>query len=220
MRSTDIKHLYNTYLRISRKRQNKPYRLRTNWTGFEESEYYVPLLKLKNFFDRNYTVNIEDFFISPYEVYEEEAYYDLDFYNSMSAVKVYSIYCSKKNQMDVDSDIQIDSILRGLKFIEKFCVSRSIKLTEYLNYFESNATINSFLVHLKEKNISIYNLFPFKEFDKTISKIDFNSLKFILNDLPSKISIYRSKFLYSKKGKVLATKGLKLIEQSICKKLS
>lgn len=218
MRDTDIKYIYNTYLRISRKRQNKPFKLRANWEDFKDSKYYLPVLKLKNFFDRNITVNIEDFFVSPYEVYEEEDFYDLDFYNSLSAVKVYSIYCNKKNQLDLDSDIQIESILRGLKFIEKFCIEKSIKLSEYLTYYEPQATINSFIVHLKEKNISIFNLFPFKDFDKIFSNIDFGTLKFILNDIPHKLSIFRAKFYGSKKGKFIAIKGLKLIEQNIYKK--
>lgn len=217
MRNTDIKFIYNTYLKISRKRQNKPFRFRENWDDFEKSKNYLPVLRLKNFFDRNVTVNIEDFFISPYEVYEEEAFYDLDFYNTLSAVKVYTIYCNKRNQIDVDSELQIENILRGLKFMENFCTSKSILLSEYLTYFEPQATVNSFIIHLKEKNISVYNLFPFKNFEKIFSSIDFDSLKFILNDIPSKLSIFRAKFYSSKKGRLIAIKGLKLIEQNIKK---
>lgn len=220
MRNTDIKDLYNTYLRISRKKQNKPYKLRQNWEGFESSENYLPLLKLKSFFDRNHVVNIEDFFVAPYEVYPEDSFYELNYYNTISAVKVYGIYCNLKNNLEPDSDSQIDQLLRGLKFIRAYCTENKIPLSQYLYHKEEGAIINAFVVHLKEKNISIYNLFPFKDFEKNISSIDFGTLKFILNDIANKISVFRGKFYGSKKCKKLSTEGLKMIEKEIQKNIS
>ena len=218
MRDTCVKDIYNTYLKTSRKKQNKPYKLRSNWEGFEETEIYAPLLKLKNFFDRNYIVNIEDFFSAPYEVYEEKTHYELNFYNSLNAVKVYNIYVNKKNSLDPDNDLQVESILRGLKFIKNYCINNKITLDRYLQYKEDAAIINAFIVHLKEKNISIYNLFPFRDFEDIFSKIDFKTMKFILNDIPSKVSYFRSKYYSSKKGKQIALEGLKIIEKEINQK--
>lgn len=215
MRQTDIKTLYNTYLRISRSRQNKPFKLRQNWDGFESSENYLQLLKLKNFFDRNVVVNIEDFFTAPYEVYEEDSFYDLYYYSTLSAIKVYNIYCSIKNNLDPDTDIQLESILRGLKFIKKYCIGKKINLIDYLSYKEKDSIMNSFVIHLKEKNISIYNLFPFKNFEKVYGKLDHYALKFILGDVATKIPIYRGKFYGSTKGKKLSVEGLKMIEKEI-----
>jgi hypothetical protein len=220
MRQTDIKLLYNTYLRISRKKQNKPFKLRQNWDGFDESENYLLVLKLKNFFDRNEVVNIEDFFLAPYEVYPEESFYDLHYYNTISAVKVYNIYCNMKANSDPDSEIQINSVLKGLKFIKSFCLENKIKLGEYLNFKQVGATTNSFIVHLKEKNISIYNLFAFSDFERVYGRIDGHILKFVLNDLSSKITIFRGKFYGSKKCKQLSIKGLALIEKEINKNIS
>lgn len=219
MRYTDLKTLYNTYLRISRSKQNKPFKLRQNWEGFESSENYLPLLKLKNFFDRNSIVNIEDFFTAPYEVYPEDSFYDLNYYNTISAIKVYNIFCTMKSNLDPDSDMQINSILRGLKFVRDYCIVKKIKLSDYLNFKESGAVINAFVVHLKEKNITLYNLFPFKDFEKIYGKLDNYTLKFILNDTANKISIYRGKFYGSKKGKKLSIEGLKLIEKEINNKI-
>lgn len=218
MRQTDIKYLYNTYLRISRSKQNKPFKLRNNWEGFEESENFVLITKLKSFFDRNEIVNVEDFFIAPYEVYQEDSFYDLQFYNTINAVKIYNIYCNIKANLDPDSDIQLNSILRGLKFIKTFCLENNIPLNEYLTFKMPGATVNSFVVHLKEKNVNIYNLFAFVDFERVYGKIDQYALKFILSDTYNKISIYRSKFYGSKKNKALAVKGLKLIEKEINKK--
>lgn len=217
MRETKISDIYNTYLRISRSRQNKPYRLRSNFDDFEKSENYLPVLKLKNFFDRNFTVNIEDFFTAPYEVYDEDAYYDLDFYNSLAAVKVYSMFCVKKNQLNPDSELQINSILRGLKFIQNFCTEKRIKLNQYLSHKEPNSLTNSFILHLKDKSVSIYNLFAFKDFQKIYGSLDFEVLRFILGDLPLRVSIYRSQYYGSKKAKQISIIGLKTIEKNISK---
>lgn len=220
MRQTDIKLLYNTYLRISRKKQNKPFKLRQNWEGFDESENFVLITKLKNFFDRNEVVNIEDFFLAPYEVYPEESFYDLQYYNTISAVKVYNIYCNIKSNLDPDSETQINSVLRGLKFIRDYCIKNKIKLNDYLSFKENKATTNAFIVHLKEKNVSIYNLFAFSDFERIYGRIDQFVLKFVLNDLANKISIYRGKFYGSKKCKYVSTKGLLAIEKEINKKIT
>lgn len=217
MRETKISDIYNTFLRISRSRQNKPYKLRSNFDGFEKTENYLPVLKLKNFFDRNYTVNMEDFFTAPYEVYEENSYYDLDFYNSLVAVKVYNMYCVKKNQLNPDSELQVNSILRGLKFIQNFCSEKKIKLSQYLTHKEVGSLTNSFIMHLKDKSVSIYNLFAFKDFQKIYGSMDFEVLRFILGDLPLRVSIYRSQFYGSKKAKQISIIGLKTIEKNISK---
>jgi hypothetical protein len=219
MRDTDIKKIYNIFLKISRTKQNKPYKFKTNFTDFENSPNYPYLIKLKNFFDRNYVVNIEDFFYAPYEVYNDNSYYGLDFYVSLNASKVYGIYCNIKNSLDPDSDIQTESILRGLKFIKEFCIQNKLTLGDYLIYKEKDDLVSSFILHLKEKNISVYNLFPFKNLDNALSKVDYETLKFILNDTIIKLSIYRTKFLSSKKAKLISTSGLKLIEKEINNKL-
>lgn len=215
MRTVDIQDLYNTFLRISRKRQNKPFKLRANFENFEENQNYPYLVKLKSFFERNYIVNIEDFFISPYEIYEDETFFGLDFYTTLNAVKAYNIFCSHKNNLDPDSEIQTESILRGLKFIKEFCIKNSIPLCDYLKHVQPGAVVPSFIVHLKEKNISLYNLFPFKNIEHAFSTVDFSTLKFILNDVAARISFFRTKFYSSKKGKLIATNGLKLIEKEI-----
>lgn len=46
---TDLeKDIYNKYLRISRTRQNKPYKLRLNFEGFESKDEFI-YVKKKNF---------------------------------------------------------------------------------------------------------------------------------------------------------------------------
>ena len=137
-----------------------------------------------------------------------------------SIVKVYNIYCNYRRDMDPDSEVQKNFALKGLKFITKFCIDNRITLSEYIRYTEPEAKVNAFVQHLKEKNISIYNLFAFKDFDKIFSSLDYALVKFILDDIASKISIYRSKFYGSKNLKKISTIGLKAIEKTINQKLA
>lgn len=207
--------IYNTYLRVSRTQNNKPFRYRKNFDDFDKEENYLPVIKLKSFFARNPQIKMEDFFLAPYYVFPDNknAYYDLKFYNSLQAIKTYSLYNKKLMMEDPDSDIQLKKIKEGLTFIKNFCIENKILLGDYTD-FKSEKTHN-FLIHLAEKNISIYNLFLLKGFDKAIKMYDFELLKFILNDLAARISHFRSKFLASKTAKLLCSEGLKKIENII-----
>jgi hypothetical protein len=114
---------------------------------------------------------------------------------------------------DPDSVNQLQKIAEGLKFIKSFCVDNNIQLKDYLS-FRSLKT-NDFLIHLKEKNITIYNLFPFKNIDVHLKQYDFELLSFILGDLASRISYFRSNYYASKKASILAKTGLIKIEKII-----
>jgi hypothetical protein len=90
------KHIYNTWLAVVRSNNNKPFKLRKNWTAFEEKPEYYQIKKLANFFNRHDNIDINDFFTSPFKVYPEPANYDLQFYNTMKALTCYKIYINKK----------------------------------------------------------------------------------------------------------------------------
>ena len=117
----DIENIYNTYLRISRGKRNLPYKIRKDFSDIADDEKYPTLLKLESFFKRNSYVNLNNFFEAPYELYTDEKYFDLDFYLTQKAIKIYNLYQKKKTYIDPDSDIQINSIKDGLLFIYGFC---------------------------------------------------------------------------------------------------
>jgi hypothetical protein len=210
-----IERIYNTFLRISRAQKNKPFRYRKNFEDFEKEENYLPVLKLKNFFSRNPKISMEDYFLAPYYVFPDskESYYDLKFYNSLQAIKTYSLYNKKILMEEPDSEIQLTKIKEGLEFIRDFCLEKEIQLAEYL-FYKSEKT-HDFLIHLAEKKISIYNLFLLKDFDKVLKTYDFELLTFILNEMASRISHFRTKFLSSQKAKLFCVQGLKKIENKI-----
>jgi hypothetical protein len=214
-----IEYIYNTYLRVSRQQTNKPFRYRKNFEGFEKEANYLPTLRLKSFFSRNPKIKIEDYFLAPYVVFcdDKSTFYELNFYNSLQATKTYSIYSKKVLMEDPDSDIQLQKIKEGLVFIKNFCIENQILLNDYLNF--KSKKIHDFLIHLTEKKITIYNLFPFKGFDKTLKQYDYELLSFIVSDIAPRVSYFRSRFYASTYAKKLCVEGLKKTENIIKKAL-
>lgn len=214
-----IEFIYNTYLRISRQQTNKPFRYRKNFDGFEKEANYLPTLRLKSFFSRNPKIKIEDYFIAPYVIFADgkDTFYDLNFYNSLQATRTYSMYSKKILMENPDSDIQLKKIQEGLIFIKDFCIKHEIQLSDYLKF--KSKKVHDFLIHLTEKKITIYNLFPFKDFDRTLKQYDFELLTFLVNDIAPRISHFRSSFYASNYAKKLSTEGLKKAENIIKKSL-
>lgn len=91
------KTIYNSWLAINRKNNNQPFRLRKKWDGFEDKPEYFYVKKLANLFSRHDNINIDDFFKAPFTVYPEKTIYDLKFYTTLKAIKIYKIYKNKLN---------------------------------------------------------------------------------------------------------------------------
>ena len=75
----------------------------------------------KNFaFSHTILENLEDFLNAPYEVYNDDKYYDLKFYTTQRAIKVYSTFIKKRLSNDIDSTGTLNKIRDSLYFIYKF----------------------------------------------------------------------------------------------------
>lgn len=210
-----LENIYNTYLRISRSKKNLPYKIRKDFSDIQNNENYTTLLKLENFFKRNSYVNMNDFFEAPYLVYEDEKDFNLNFYLSQKAIKIYSLYQKKKTYLDPDSDIQKKSVLNGLEFIYNFCKNNKIELSDYMKH-KTNA-MNTVFLHLKEKNVSVYNCLAFPDFQKTVNEQNYELLEFMLGDIISRLSIFRTKFYASDKCKKISIEGLKILRDRLDK---
>lgn len=208
-----LEDIYNTYLRIQRTKKNLPFKLRRDFSDIQSNENYPTLLKLENFFKRNNYVSLNDFFLAPYEIYQDEQHFNLDFYLSQKAIKVYTLYQKKKIYFDPDSDIQIQFALEGLKFIYGFCKENKIELHNYLNH-KTNG-MHTVFVHLKEKNLSIYNCLAFENFQSTVNRENYEVLEFMLGEIISRLSIFRTKFYTSKVCKNTCQGGLKILEKRL-----
>lgn len=207
------KLIYNLYLKTSRSNSGLPFRFRKQWHGFEETEYYPKVLKLKNFFNRNKSVDVIEFFEAPYTIYAGESGFDLDFYSSQKAVSTYTLSLKRKMLLGPDDKYHLNRISKGLKFIQKYCYYKKIPLSEYLKHKEGVQC--SFVVHLKDREISIYNLFAFDEFEKYLKMHDPDLLRFTLGDLYDQIPVFRTKYFNSNVAKKFSTKGLQKIKQNL-----
>lgn len=89
------KQIYNLHLKEYRKAKNQPYRERKNFDKLSEDKKTV-LTRLSLLFNNNRDIIISDFFKAPYEVYQDGTFFDLKFFTSQKAIKIYKIFIESK----------------------------------------------------------------------------------------------------------------------------
>ena len=141
--------LYNKYHAVTRSCLNKPFKLRKDFTGFEKKYpdrvFYIKKLAL--FFNRFRHISPDDFFKAPFDIYQDGDNFDLKFYTSQRALKVYTMYIQKREMKSPDSDDQLTSIKKSLEYILRFCNNNKINIGEYTH--QTTGNIPTFVQHLK-----------------------------------------------------------------------
>lgn len=201
------KIIYNVFLKISRTQAGLPFRYRKQWHGFEETPQYQHVLRLKNFFSRNKSVDVNEFFSAPFTIYPGESGFDLAFYSSPKAIKIYTLAQKKKLFLSPDTPYHLNNIAKGLKYIWRFCQESNIKVLDYPKFKSGVHPIS--IVHIKERRISVYNMFAFDDFEGELLRCDPETLRFTLGDIYDNIAVFRTKYHGSSKAKPLASLGLK-----------
>jgi hypothetical protein len=209
--------IYNTFLAISRKKQNKPFKLRKDFEDFEQDPKYTPVKKLAYFFERFENIDVNDFFLAPYAIYEndENAFYDMEFYLTQKARHVYSLYMKKKDNVEVDSEENIEKCKESLLFIYKYCKEKNIPVTEYLDVVTEGNVLPDFAKHLKNRNVNIYTLFAFPDFENKFFKISADLLDFMFGSLYNDFVQFRRKFIMSNKCKEVCRTGLEILKNKL-----
>ena len=210
MISKKEEQIYNSHLYASRSAQNKPTRFRNNFDNLAEKDI-VYLKKLSAFFSRYRHINLQDWFISPYKVYEE-TYFDLHFFTTRKALKCYSMYMKKKETQDPDSDSSISQIKECLSFVYQYCKDHNLSLDEYVKSVDGNLPL--ILTHLKKHKINFYML-HLLEVDAIIKTVETPILNFIINDFWDLYSQTRTKFTGSNVLKHKARKGKQIIKTKL-----
>lgn len=204
------KLIYNKFLAISRIKQNKPFRLRKDFSGFEDTDHYFYVKRLAHFFTRFNHIDIEQFFESPYHIYEDK-WFDLKFYTSQRALKVYTMHQQKTKLNPPDSDEQLYGIKKSLEYIMHFCDREDISIDEYISHMSND--LPTCLLHLKQCKVTIYTLLGFENFESILRSVDKDRMQFMLGDMFSNISTFRNKFIKSSLAKKLCRVGLHKINQ-------
>lgn len=196
-------YIYNCYLEVSRKINNKPFNYRKNFDDFESKEEYPLIVKLGTFFNRFEQINIKDFFTAPYFVHNEK-FFDLKYFTTQKAIKSYTIYQNTFLPQNPDHEKSIEKIKDSFEFVYNFCKSKQIDLDQYTSYIQDNKW-HEFLTHLKHRNITIYSIFCFPNFEKIINLYDKEIKDFAFGDTFKNIGFYRSTYHGSSKAKKLCT---------------
>jgi hypothetical protein len=203
------KHIYNTYLKVSRSRKGLPFKYRKDFSYLQDI-YVNNLKKLSIFFAKFSHINLEDFIRAPYEVYSDQEHFELDYYVTLKATKAYTLFIKKREALDPDNEEQLHNIINSLKFITAFCKEQQIDIVDYIEHRTGNSA--SYILHLREHRVNVYSLFGFSAFERNIRSSDIELLNFVLGeDFLNNLSRYRLKFFASKKAKVLVELGIQKI---------
>ena len=170
------KHIYNTYLKVSRVQNDKPYKLRINFDNFnvEDGNY---LNKISRLLTKFKNINLVEFIQAPYTIYSDKEF-NLKFYTSQKALKAYTLFQTKLKQ--TNPDLILHKLKDALIYIKEFCNEQNISIDEYTNHKTNN--ISSYLLHLKEHKITIYNLFELKNYTQYMKQKDKQALAFMFGE--------------------------------------
>ena len=190
------KVIYNNFLEVSKKINNKPVRYRKNFDNFPD-ENYILITKLSRFFSKFNHLKVKDFFEAPYFVYDEN-YFDLKFYLSQKAIKSYTLYNDKFLLNNPDDEKTLSKMQESIKFIYNYCKEKDISIKDYLTIKEGE--YNVFLKHIKNRDIIIFILFAFSNFEKVVGSID-TDIKNMYSSNFSRLNYIRTKYYSSSKAK-------------------
>jgi hypothetical protein len=199
------KLIYNKYLAISRSSQDKPFKLRKDFSNMDETTS-LHIKKLSLFFNKFKHIDMDSFFKAPYEIYIDDISFDLSFYTTQRALKVYTLYVQRTASSKPDNDDQLHDIKRSLRYILSFCIQNNIDVQDYINH-KTNDTY-TFLLHLKEHKVNIYTLFGFTEFENNISSVNRELSMFIAGSYIENLPKFRTNYVTSSRAKILIKQGL------------
>lgn len=205
--------IYNKFHAVTRTCMDKPFKLRKDFTDFPEKfpEKIFYLKKLSLFFKRFQHISPDEFFKAPFDIYPDDNNFDLKFYTSQRALKVYTMYIQKREMKSPDSDDQLVNIKKSLEYILKFCNLNKIKIHEYTHHVTGN--IPTFVQHMKECNVSVYVMFGFPDFEPILMAADKDHVKFMIGDILMSLPKYRTLFASSSLAKKFVKSGIGRIKE-------
>jgi hypothetical protein len=210
------KNLYNTYLRVSKTAENKPFTFRKDFSDMDDS-VILSLKKISNLFIKYPHITPDDYFLAPYKVYINSEHFPLDYYAGMGAINSYSLYMKQIQELPPDSDIQLEFIRKSLKHLGSFCIKNKINIEQYPK-FKSGLTYE-WMKQVKKHEISIYVLMEFSEINNIIESTPEDERELFLGSLGKYYMGYKAKYIQSETAKLLVKEGIKRIKKIISDKM-
>lgn len=147
--------IYNIYLRAQAENYKRPYKARKDFSKMREKDI-LQLQKLRIFFDNYKDVNPFQYFRAGFK-YETGVYPTLEYFNSLKAVRMYTLHMREKYSEDVDNHESIKDFKDGILFIYNFLIENDITLGEY-KICVNDIGVPWVIIHLKRQNISFYHI--------------------------------------------------------------
>jgi hypothetical protein len=206
------KEIYNCYLKYSRK--GEPYTPRKDFSNLDDN-IIVSLKKIAIFLSRYPHIGLHDYFKAPYALHPENKYPDLNFFVSLGATKMYSLF--KKTQEDEDPEKQFDKIKESFKFIGMFCLENNIPVEKYA--YHKTGYMHSWLNHYREHRINPYSLMEMDGIFHSLTSLPQDEVELFAKNLNEKIVAYKTRYSSSKETKILVTEATKKIKDFVKKNL-
>lgn len=202
------KQVYNTFLMVKRTEQDKPFRFRKNWDKFEDGPDYPYVKKLHMFFKKFAQIKMESFFRAPYKVYEDSfETFDLKFYLTPRATKLYGIYMEKLSAESPDTEYQIKFIKESLHYMFKYCRDNNLTFESYKEH--ETGDVKTILLHIRDKHISPYVVYGIGDLGDILSEYSNEFLDFIAGkNFQERVALYRSRYYNSRKAKSITEQGI------------
>lgn len=192
------KRIYNKHLAVSRSLRNKPFKLKNNFDGFEDSSKYTSIKRLAIFFTKYPSIDMDTYFIAPYKLYNDVEYFDLAYFASPRAIKAYTIYQQQLQQLSPDS--QINDIKESLIFISRFCLQNKVQLHDYPQ-LTLTGNLPEWMYHYKNKKINPYTLMEFTGIFNYINEMPNDEKALLLGSFGQNFLEYKSRYDNSSKAK-------------------
>lgn len=156
--------IYNTWLKITARYNNRPYKKRVDFGSLKEDDK-VALDKLYRIFDNFPGVNIDRYFSAGYELHKNDfdsgnAFIPLREFATPSALKHYHIFTSSMSNKKMTDTGVMQDVLNGFLYIKSKCESNNWKLSHYIGSHDDKSTYEWVLDYANHK-ISPYNIIAF-----------------------------------------------------------
>jgi len=204
-------------LAVSRILKNKPFKLKQSFEDLTNTDKHKFLKRIATLVSKHPEIDLDVFFQAPYKLYPDVAYFGLDYFSSMRAIKTYTIY--KKQQFLQNPDSQLEEIKKSLRFIAKFCIEKKIQLYQYSTH--KTADLFTWMKHYKENDINIYTMFSFSNILSSTKELAEDVQKLFVSDFVENFQQLYMNFHNSTKVKPYLEKAYpvtsKFVENEVAK---
>ena len=134
-------------------------------------------------------------------------YYDLKFYTTPKATRLYGVYIEKLNSQSPDSEYHIKWIKSSLLFMFQFCRDNKLTFNQYIEHMTGD--IHTVLQHIRDKNVSPYAVFGVKDPGEILKNYSPDFLDFVAGkNFTERVDLYRSRYYNSINAQDITVQGI------------